>query len=415
MSFPPSRRVAESSSRREELLEDSKTRRLEDSRPTWAEISLGAFERNVAAIVSRLPAGTRLIALLKADAYGHGAVALARRCAPEKVAMIGVALLEEALELRRAEIALPILVFGPLNETQVRIALDHDVTLGVPGPEELEHIARVARERDVAIHLKLDSGMGRMGAVETELPRVVELIRSAPRLRIDALYTHFANAGDPRDPFTEDQLARFNTLVETLREAGLDAPLHHSANSAATVRGITEGDFVRVGIALYGAQPLDDQGAGGRAQGAEDSGGAPAPRALPPAPSPLEPLMRWRTEIARLKELPPGHAIGYGTTFHTTRASRIATLPVGYADGYNRRLSNRGEVLVRGQRAPVVGRVSMDLVTIDVTDVPGAAVGDEVVLLGDGITVEELAAKLDTISYEVFCSVSKRVPRLYRA
>lgn len=360
-----------------------------DARPTFAEISLGAFERNVDAIVSRLPAGTRLIALLKADAYGHGAVALARRCSAERVAMIGVALLEEALELRSAGIALPILVLGPLNETQVRIALDHHITPGVPGPEELEHIVRVARERDVAIHLKLDSGMGRMGVVETELPGVVELLRSAPRLRVEALYTHFANASDPRDPFTDMQLARFNTLVETLRKAGVDAPLHHSSNSAATVRGITQGDFVRVGIALYGAEPLD----------------VDSPR--------LEPVMRWRTEIARLKDLPPGHAIGYGTTFHTKRASRIATLPVGYADGYNRRLSNRAEVLVRGKRVPVVGRVSMDLTTIDVTDVE-AEVGDEVVLLGDEIPAEELAAKLDTISYEVFCNVSKRVPRLYR-
>jgi alanine racemase len=373
-----------------------------DSRPTFAEISLGAFERNVEAIVSRLPAGTRLIALLKADGYGHGAVELARRCRPEKVAMIGVALVEEALELRRAGIALPILVLGPLNETQVRIALENDITLGVPGPEELEHVARVARERDVAIHLKLDSGMGRMGVVETELPRVVELIRSAPRLRIDGLYTHFANASDPRDPFTDEQLARFHTLVETLREAGLSAPLHHTSNSAATVRRITDGDFVRVGIALYGAEPLDDVGRASARPGRAEA--RPA----------LEPVMRWRTEIARLKELPPGHAIGYGTTFFTKRPSRIATLAVGYADGYNRRLSNRGEVLVRGQRAPVVGRVSMDLTTIDVTDIPGAAPGDEVVLLGDGITAEELAAKLDTISYEVFCAVSKRVPRLYR-
>lgn len=367
-----------------------------DSRPTFAEISLAAFERNVDAIVARLPARTRLIAVLKADAYGHGAVALARRCSPEKVAMIGVALLEEAVELRREGIALPILVFGPLSETQVRLALDHDVTIGVPGPETLEAVARVARERDVAIHLKLDSGMGRMGVVETELPRVVELIRSAPRLRVDALYTHFANAGDVRDPFTEHQLARFNTLVETLREAGMSAPLHHAANSAATMRGIAPGDFVRVGLALYGAEPLDG-----------------LPRTAGRQPS-TEPVMRWRTEIARLKELPPGHAIGYGTTFVTKRASRIATLPVGYADGYNRRLSNRAEVLVRGQRAPVVGRVSMDLVTVDVTGIPGAAAGDEAVLLGDGITVEELAAKLDTISYEVFCNVSKRVPRLYR-
>jgi alanine racemase len=224
----------------------------------------------------------------------------------------------------------------------------------------------------------------------------VELLRATPRLRVDAIYTHLANAGDVDDPFTDEQIARFRTLVETLREAGLDAPLHHVANSAATMRGlVAPGELVRVGIALYGAEPLD-----------RDS-----PR--------LEPVLRWRTEIARLKELPAGHAIGYGTTFRTKRVSRIATLPVGYADGYDRGLSNRGEVLVRGRRAPVVGRVSMDLTTIDVTDIDGAATGDEVVLLGaqDGaeITVEELAAKLDTISYEVFCNIGARVPRVYRS
>lgn len=365
-----------------------------DFRPTWAEINLGAFDRNVATLVSRLPAGTKLIAMLKANAYGHGAVELARRCRPEQVAMIGVALLEEALELRTAGITLPILLLGPLNERQVRIALDHEVTLGVPGPEELELVARVAQERDVAIHLKLDSGMGRMGVVESELPRAVELIRSAPRLRIDALFTHFANAGDLSDPFTHEQLARFETLVQTLRATGVSAPRHHVANSAATFRGMADGDYARVGIALYGAEPLD----------------AGSPR--------LEPVMRWRTAIRRLKELPPGHAIGYGTTFRTTRPSRIATLPIGYADGYRRGLSNRGEVLVRGQRAPIVGRVSMDLTTIDVTDIPDAVLGDEVILLGrqavHEITVEELAGKLDTISYEVFCGVGARVPRVYR-
>jgi alanine racemase len=363
----------------------------DDIRPTWAEIDLAAFERNVDAVAGALPASTRLIALLKANAYGHGAVALARRCSPDKVAMIGVALLEEALQLREAGITLPLLVLGPLSARQVRTALDHHITLGVPGPESLAVVAEVAKERDIAIHLKLDSGMGRMGIVETELPGVVEMLRAAPRLRVDAIYTHFANAGDPKDPFTEYQLARFNTLVETLREAGITAPMHHVANSAATVRGIIPGDFVRVGLALYGAEPLD----------------VDSPR--------LEPVMRWRTAIARLKELPPGHAIGYGATFVTKRPSVIATLPVGYADGYSRRLSNRGEVIVRGQRAPVVGRVSMDLVTVDVTDVAGAAVGDEVVLLGDGITPEELAAKLDTISYEVFCNVSARVPRVVRS
>lgn len=349
-----------------------------DGRPTWAEIDLRAFDRNVESIASSLPSGVRLIAVLKANAYGHGAVALARRCNPDNVAMIAVSLLEEALELRRAGIAMPILVLGPVND--IELALDHDIILGVPGPEELELVANVAKERDVAIHLKIDSGMGRMGVVETELPRVAELIRSAPRLRIDAIYTHLAGANDP------EQIARFDTLVETLREAGIEAPKHHVANSPATVRGITPGDFVRVGFALY--SPIGPRG-------------------------PIRPILRWRTEIVRLKELPPGHAIGYGATFHTTRASRIATLPVGYADGYNRLLSNRGEVLVRGKRAPVVGRVSMDLVTIDVTDIPDATLGDEVILLGEEITVEELAAKLDTISYEVFCHISSRVPRVY--
>jgi alanine racemase len=366
---------------------------MDQQRPTWAEIDLRAFDRNIDALASRLPSGTRLIALLKADAYGHGAVELARRCRPNRVAMIGVALLEEALELRRAGITLPLLVLGALTEAQVRMALEHDITMGVPGPESLEAVAAVAGERDVAIHLKLDSGMGRMGSVESELPRVMEILRAAPRLRLDAIYTHFANAGDPRDPLTDEQLANFDRMVETLRAEGVIAPRHHVSNSAATVRGIMHGDYVRTGIALFGAAPLDTE------------------------PTRLEPLMRWRTAIARLKELPAGHAIGYGATFHTRRASRIATLPVGYADGYDRGLSNRGEVLVRGRRAPVVGRVSMDLVTIDVTDIEDASAGDEVVLLGrqggEEIAVEELAGKLDTISYEVFCSVSARVPRVY--
>lgn len=363
---------------------------LSESRQTWAAIDLRAFDRNVEAVARRLPEGSSLIAVLKADGYGHGAVELARRCEELPVAMIATALLEESLELRRAGSRLPLLVFGALSPEQIRIAVEEKIVIGIPGPETLAHAARVSREREVHVHLKLDSGMGRMGLVEDELAEAFEIIRSAPNLRVDAIYSHFATADDEHHPLTAGQQARFRTLVATLREAGLDAPLHHFANSAATMRGLVEpGDYVRVGLSLYGAEPLNE------------------------GHSALEPLMRWRTEIARLKEVPAGHAIGYGATFHTSRPSRIATLPVGYADGYDRRLSNLGEVLVRGRRAPVVGRVSMDLVTIDVTGIADAAVGDEVVLLGDGITVEELAAKLGTISYEVFCSVGARVPRLY--
>lgn len=359
-------------------------------RPTWAEIDLRAFDRNVDAVIARLPRGSRLIAVLKANAYGHGAVELAKRLDANRVAMIATALLEESLELRRAGITLPLLVLGPVSESQVREAVDHDITLGIPGPEELELACNVAKERDVRVQLKLDSGMGRMGIVESELARAIELVRAAPRLQIDAIYTHFAKADAIDDPFTTEQIARFRAMVATLKEAGVDAPLHHLSNSAGTMRGLIEpGDYVRVGLTLYGAEPLEG------------------------AVSKLEPVMRWRTAVARLKELPAGHAVGYGATFTTKRPSRIATLPVGYADGYNRLFSNKGEVLIRGRRAPVVGRVSMDLVTVDVTDLPDVRLGDEVVLMGDELTVEELAAKLGTIPYEVLCSVGARVPRLY--
>lgn len=342
-------------------------------RPTWAAVDTAVFSRNIDAILRRLPERARLIAVLKGNAYGHGAVELARVCDPERVAMIAVALLEEALQLRRAGITLPVIVFGPLDARAIVAAADNDITLGVPGPEELALACEVAQSRDVHVHLKLDSGMGRMGVTEGELPAVVDRIRATPRLRLDGIYTHFASADE--DPeFTQEQIERFDRMRQAI-----DAPLHHFANSAATLRGLVRpGDFARVGIALYDG------------------------------------VMRWRTEIARLKVLPKGHAIGYGTTFHTTRESRIATLPVGYADGFNRLQSNNGTVLIRGRRAPIVGRVSMDLVTIDVTDVPGAAAGDEVVLLGDGITAGEIAARTDTISYEVFCSISARVPRVYR-
>ncbi len=361
-------------------------------RPTWAEIDRAAFRRNVEAVIARLPAGVRLAAVLKANAYGHGAVEIAKTCCtPDRVSMLVVALLEEALELRRNGVTFPIFVFTPLTCEQVAIALDHDVTIGVVGPEELRIVCEYARERDVSIHLKLDTGMGRMGVMEGELGEVVEVIQRTPRLHVEAVYTHFANANDPHDPLTVRQIEKFRDMLASLRARGIDPPHRHLANSAATMRDLLgPGDIVRVGISLYGGQSVDD------------------------TPVPYEPVLRWRTEIMRLKDVPPGYGIGYGTTFHTGRRSRIATCPVGYADGYARQLSNKADVIVRGRRAPVVGRVSMDLITIDVTDIPEAAYGDEVTLLGDGITAEELARKAGTINHEVFCRITSRVPRIYR-
>lgn len=363
-------------------------------RQTFATVDLEAFDRNISAIRGRLPSGSRLVAVLKADGYGHGALPLAERLGADEIAMIAVALFEEAMELREGGITLPILTLGPLNRAQIEAAQKNRITVGVTGPEMLEAAVAIAQSTPLTIHLKLDSGMNRMGTTLDEIPRTIHLLKSAPRLRVDAIYTHFANASAPDDGFTDTQLDRFAKMRALLTENGIDARFHHSANSAATMRGVVAaGDYVRVGLSLYGAEALDV------------------------GDSRLAPLLRWTTRIARLKTVSRGEAVGYGTTWKAERDSIIATLPVGYADGYDRLLSNNGSVLIRGRRAPVIGRVSMDLVTIDVTGLNEVQAGDEVTLLGrDGeeeISVEELARLTNTISYEIFCNISARVPRIY--
>jgi len=363
-------------------------------RQTFATVDLEAFDRNVSAIRDRLPAGSRLVAVLKADGYGHGALPLAARLGADEVAMIAVSLFEEAMELREGGITLPILTLGPLSRAQIEASQKNRITVGVTGPEMLEEVVAIAQNTPLAIHLKLDSGMNRMGTTLVELPRIIHLLKSAPRLRVDAIYTHFASASDPDDGFTDEQLDRYSRMRALLTESGIDARLHHSANSAATMRGlVTAGDYVRVGLSLYGAEALDA------------------------GESRLAPLLRWTTRVARLKAVGKGEGVGYGMTWKAERDSTIATLPVGYADGYDRLLSNNGSVLIRGRRVPVIGRVSMDLVTIDLTGHDEVQAGDEVTLLGrdgeDEISAEELARLTKTISYEIFCNISSRVPRIY--
>ena len=365
-------------------------------RPTVVEVDIAAFMRNVDAVRAMLPPGSRLIAVLKADGYGHGAVPLARACSRHHVAMIAVSLLEEAMSLHEAAVDIPILVLGPLTPDQIELAAEYEMALGITGPDALEAVADVAtrRRRPVRVHLKLDSGMGRMGLVEDDLARAAETLAHAPFVQLDALYSHFSTASDPHHPHTAQQMVRFGRMQEHLRDLGIHAPLDHMANSAATLRSIvTPGSFVRVGMLLFGGEPLDGERSG------------------------LEPVMRWTTRIARLKTLQSGSPVGYGATWITARESRIATIPVGYADGYPYLLSNNADVLVRGRRAPIVGRVSMDLVTVDVTDVDGVDLRDEVVLLGrqgdEIITAEELASRSGTVSYEILCGVGHRVPRTY--
>lgn len=366
-------------------------------RPTFAEIDVAAFRRNVRAARRWLPESSRLIAMLKANAYGHGALELARACMDEDAEMIGVAMLEEALELKGGGVTLPLLILGPLDKDQVHRAVVEQFVIGVVGPDELLLIDEVTRQSGASarLHLKLDTGMNRMGLKESDLPLVVNLVRTNPLMQVDAIYTHFANASIPGDPLTETQLADFSRLLGVLESHGLTASLHHTSNSAATMRGLVRpGDYARIGLALFGGAPVD---------GTDER---------------LEPVMTLRSRVARVKAIRPGEVVGYGATFTARRHTILATVPIGYADGYDRLLSNRGVALVRGQRVPVVGRVSMDLITLDVTDVDVVAVGDPVVLLGrqgnEEVTAEEIAGLTGTISYEVFCAVSSRVPRLFR-
>lgn len=361
-------------------------------RPTEAVIELAAFRENLRALRHRLPDHSRLVAVLKADAYGHGAIALAEVCEQEDLPMIAVALVEEAIELRRSGITIPILVLGELSESALGTAVELGITPSISSPEALVCASTFSRARDLEIHLQLDSGMNRMGLIPSDLDSAIDALRASPRLRIGGIFSHYANASTPDDPFNATQRERFDAMLARLRDAGITTGIHHFANSAAIVTGqVAPGDWVRAGISLYGGEPLDA------------------------GESRLRPVMRWITRIERLKTIDRGEIVGYGKSWRAERESTIATLPVGYADGYDRLLSGRAEVLVRGQRAPLAGRVSMDLLTVDVTDVPGVEVGDEVVLLGqqgdESIRAEELAGHIGTIPYEIFTNVSSRVPR----
>ena len=374
-------------------------------RPTRAEVDLDAIAHNLG-VVRGLVAEDRetppqVYAVVKADAYGHGVVPVARALAAAGVDGLCVALVEEGLELRDAGLSLPVLVMSGLYGDGLDAALDARLTPVIHDASQLAALRSARAHAPVRVHLKVDTGMGRLGITPSALPAFVDAVRDLRHVVVEGLMTHFANA-DCDDPgFTGTQLARFAEARGVCAQRGLAPPLAHAAASAAAFR-MPEArlDLVRVGVALYGV--------------------APFPHAAPG----LLPAMRLRTEVIALRELPAGAPVGYGGAWRAGRASMIATLPVGYADGFFRRLSTDAEVLVRGRRCRVVGNVSMDMTTVDVTDLAraaGVAVGDEAVLLGsqrgaggfDVIRAEEIARRLGTIPYEVLTAISRRVPRAY--
>ncbi|MGH7360788.1 MAG: alanine racemase [Candidatus Methylomirabilales bacterium] len=368
------------------------------TRPTRAIVDLGALAHNIRSIKALVGPGVRIMAVVKADAYGHGGVPVARAALATGAEWLGVALPEEGTALRGAGLTAPILVFGPTPPAQaeevVAAGLDQMVH-AVPLAEALSRAAGKARRR-VAVHLKVDTGMGRVGVPMEEVSALAGAIGRLPGVRLRGVMTHFAAADAPDPAHAREQLRRFHQALASPELRAVPSLLRHAANSAATF-ALPEArlDMVRAGIALYGCPPSPDA----------------------PPPVPLRPVLSLETRVAQVHWVPAGTTVSYGCTFVAPTRMRIATLPVGYGDGFPRALSNRGVVLLRGKRAPVVGRVCMDMVMVDVTGIPEVTEGDPVVLLGpqgtEAIPVDAWAVLADTISYEVLCGISPRVPRLY--
>lgn len=359
-----------------------------------------ALKHNYLTIRNHLSAPAQLMAVVKGNAYGHGAVECARALEAINADWFGVALVEEGIELRRAGITRPIFCLGGFWRGQADDLTAHDLTTAVYRLDQVEELnARAgALGRVVSFHLKVDTGMGRLGVRLDDLAEFARALGRFESVKLDGVMTHFAAADSAATEYTERQIARYEEAVEILRGLGFDPSWRHLANSAGIhAYPQSHGNLARVGGAMYGLTR----------------------DALSPNLEPFDtrPVMSLHSRVVMLKTVPAGTPLGYGCSFTTARESRIATLPIGYADGLRRAHSNNGQVLLRGHFAPIVGRVSMDLTIIDVTDVPGAELGDEVLLIGerDGlrISAEDLAEQIGAISYEIVTGISARVPRLH--
>ena len=369
-------------------------------RPTAAHIHLDNLTYNLKSIKSFIGEVLLFMAVVKADAYGHGAVKCASRLEPD-VDWFGVALLEEAIELRRAGIRKPILCLGGVWPGQESAMTELDIT---PALFDLDHAGRVSRAaeamgRRASIHVKIDTGMGRVGVPFGEVSRFAKELANIPHLQVEGLMSHLAAADDlAQSEFTKKQIDMLHKAADIFGNAGLHPGIIDVANSPGAVAYPgARANMVRIGGLLYGL------------------GGDVLPKGIPKPD--LRPVMSLSTRLAQVKHVPAGCTLGYGRTFITTRDSLIGTLPIGYRDGYRRDLSGKGSVIVNGKLAPVAGRISMDWTIVDLTEAPETKVGDNAILIGqDGslsISAEDLAAAVGSISYEITCGISERVPRVY--
>ena len=367
-------------------------------RPTWAEVDLDAVQHNVQQL-RRLAQGAELMAVVKANGYGHGAVRVGQAALEAGATWLGVATLEEGVELRQNGIKAPILILGFVPTSQADTVVLYNLTPALFHRELAEALSHWGRTmgRTVPVHIKVDTGMGRVGLQPADLPAFAQAVAALPNIEIEGVFTHLATADEPDSPFAQQQLDRFDAALAALKAAGIVPRIRHASNSAGIMlRPRGHYDLVRAGIALYGLPPDPSI----------------------PWPLDLRPALTWKSRVAMVKLVEPDLPISYGCTYRTSRRERIATLPVGYADGYFRLLSGRGEVLIRGRRCPVVGRVCMDQTMVRLPEDLEVPVGEEVVLLGEqegqSISASDIAGRIGTINYEVVCAISKRVPRRYR-
>jgi alanine racemase len=364
---------------------------------SWAEIDLRALRYNFRQIKKRLPRGVKILAAVKANAYGHGLVEVARVLEKCGADYLGVAFPQEGMDLRRAGIKVPVLIFGQGLASQAKEIVKYNLTASISHPDMARAISKAASSshKTARIHLKVDTGMGRLGVKEAEIISLAKAAFRLPGLKIEGIFTHFPSADEEEKSFTQNQIRRFQKIITHLQEEGCDIPIRSAANSAAIIN-FPESFFnmVRPGLMLYGLYPS----AAVRGQIG------------------LRPVLSLKTRITLVKDVPAGTPVSYGRTYVTKSATRIGILPIGYADGYSRHLSNKGEVLVQGRRFNVIGRICMDHTIIDCQDTR-IKIGDQVTLIGRSgkeiITAEEVAEKMGTISYEVVSRLGPRVPRIF--
>jgi alanine racemase len=367
-------------------------------RPCWAEVDLHALRRNLQELRRRLSPGTRLLAVVKANGYGHGLVPVSRVAVASGASFLGVSSLEEGLALRRAGVPAPVLILGSLYPFECfPVLFEKKLIPTVASPEAADALNTLARKRHqrLPVHLKIDTGFGRIGISVPNALRFIEHVAGCRGLDLQGLYTHFSSS-DLDPAYTREQAGAFRGVVRAAAAQGIQPPWIHLANSSALLRfPETHGTLVRPGLAFYGVRPY-----------------AGAEKVIR-----LQPALTWKTRVIFLKTVPKGSTVSYARTWTARRTTRVATLAVGYADGYPRSLSNRGEVLLNGRRVRVIGRVTMDMLMVDATALPSCHVGDEAVLIGaqgaERITADDIAQKTQTNAYEILCRIAARVPRIY--